>query len=80
MANRKRKKAPPPEPSELIARIERYEQTYYISEDRAHEKGTPLTTEDGELLAVSERRNAPTATWPLWARTGYGFRARRSRR
>jgi hypothetical protein len=58
MANRRRKKAPPPEPSELIARIERYEQTYYISEDRAHQ--CPVSDEalidvEGSIVSISPK-------------------------
>jgi len=31
-----RKKLPRPEPEQLVARIESFEQTYYLSEDRTH--------------------------------------------
>ena len=38
-----RRKPPRPDPEKLIARIESYEQTYYISQDRDHD--VPISDE-----------------------------------
>lgn len=44
-----RRKTPPPEPELLVARIDHFEQTYYIAEDRTHQ----VPVQDEALIEIT---------------------------